>query len=242
MTRQPALLRCAAALLAVPLVLAAPCAAAVATAQQEFREAVGRVPNLAHGRELFATCAACHSSDGSGIDDGSVPSIAGQHFPVIVKQLTDFRNDRRWDVRMEHFVDRHHLAGPEDIADVAGYVNSLPLRPTPKIGDGSALRLGASVYFRSCEGCHGAVGEGDAARLRPRLAGQHYGYLVRQIHDSGDGRRPNMTMDHVRLVRRLSLEELSGVADYLSRLNPHPGQGPGPGASLGPPPPPPAPQ
>ncbi|MGB8327961.1 MAG: c-type cytochrome [Steroidobacteraceae bacterium] len=206
--------------IAASLALTSTPALALSPAQEEFRVAVQRVPDLAKGEELFGTCAACHSHDGSGIADGSVPAIAGQHFPVIVKQLTDFRHDRRWDVRMEHFVDRHHLAGPSEVADVAGYLSRLAPQPSARVGDGSSLGAGTSVYFRLCSRCHGSSGIGDAARLVPRLAGQHYAYLVRQIHDTADGRRPGMAVDHVRLVRGLSVEQINGVADYLSRMRP----------------------
>src|SRR5688500_12564809 len=63
----------------------------------EFRAAVALEPNLAHGAQLFKSCAACHQADGRGSNDGSVPVIAGQHVSVLVKQLVDFRHDRRWD-------------------------------------------------------------------------------------------------------------------------------------------------
>jgi cytochrome c553 len=203
------------------LLVCAGAAAAVhaeSTAQAEYRDVMQRTSDLERGRELFATCRACHSPDGSGISDGSVPAIAGQHLQVIVKQLVDFRHDRRWDIRMEHFTDRHHLQNAQDIADVAGYVHSLPVVNASVPGDGASIATGASAYFLHCESCHGPTGAGNAERLQPRLAGQHYGYLVRQLHDTGDGRRPNMSAAHVRVLRGMSVEEINGIADYLSRL------------------------
>jgi cytochrome c553 len=203
--------------------LAAP---APAVAQAEFRDVMQRTANPGHGRELFATCKVCHSADGSGVADGSVPAIGGQYLPVIVKQLVDFRYSRRWDIRMEHFADRHHLQNAQDIADVAAYVNSLPVVISRAPGDGASIAIGARAYLRHCASCHGATGGGNAGRLQPRLAGQHYGYLVRQLHDTGDGRRPNMSAAHVRLLRAMSVEEINGIADYLSRLGPPSGASP----------------
>jgi hypothetical protein len=43
---------------------------------------------------------------------------------------------------------------------------------------------------------------------------------VREIHDTGDERRPNMAPHHVVLLGQLSVEEINGISDYLSRLNP----------------------
>jgi cytochrome c553 len=82
------------------------------------------------------------------------------------------------------------------------------------------LHRGVSVYFRDCESCHGPSGQGDDARAIPRLAGQHYEYLMRQFYDTVDGRRPNMDGEHVRLLSRLEREEIVEVSDYLSRLLP----------------------
>ncbi len=179
--------------------------------------------DASRGRELFATCAACHNIDGSGVEDGSVPAIAGQYCAVIQKQLTDFRDDQRWNLRMEKALYQRHLTEPRDFADIAAYACQLPRHATRSVGNGSSLDAGTRVYFRSCASCHGAVGEGSAARLTPRLGGQHYTYLLRQIRFAGDQRRPNMAAVHEKTIRALSLEEIKGIADYLSRLDPKPG-------------------
>jgi cytochrome c553 len=190
------------------------------TARSEFQAAVRLTPNLSHGEELFRTCAACHGTDGAGVPDGTVPAVAGQHFRFIIKQLVDYRHDKRWDIRMERFTDKHLLAGPQDLADVAAYVSGLPRKANAAHGTGDGLQRGVSVYFRNCESCHGPSGQGDEARAIPRLAGQHYEYLMRQFYDTVDGRRPNMDSEHVRLLSQLEREEIVGVSDYLSRLLP----------------------
>ena len=188
--------------------------------QREFQAALQRLPDLARGRELFPTCAACHGVDGAGAADGSVPAIAGQYYPVILKQLVDFRDDRRWNLRMEEVLRQRHLVGLADFADIAGYVSRLRPHASHDVGDGSALRAGTDAYFRVCVSCHGALGQGSGAHLIPRLGGQHYTYLVREIVLAGDRRRPNMAEVHGQTVRKLSLDEINGMADYLSRLDP----------------------
>src|SRR5688500_18898239 len=94
---------------------------AASAAKQEFAAVLRRTPDPTNGQELFETCAACHGSRGGGVTDGTVPAIAGQHYRVIVKQLVDFRHDQRWDIRMEHFTDRHRLPNPQQLADLAAY-------------------------------------------------------------------------------------------------------------------------
>lgn len=205
----------------MPLIIAASSDTAQLVAQQEYQAALRRSPNLSHGRELFATCAACHGSDGSGVGDGSVPAIAGQYFAVVVKQLADFHNAARWSIRMENVLYPLHITSPADFADVAAYISRLPRHATHDVGDGSMLTAGTQLYFSTCERCHGAIGAGAESRLTPRLGGQHYRYLVRQIRNAGTRWRPNMTSQHERLVRKLTAEQINGVADYLSRLDPN---------------------
>ncbi len=189
---------------------------------REFTDGARLEPDLAHGADLFQSCAACHGADGRGTGDGEVPAIAGQHGSVLLKQLTDFRHDQRWNERMQHFTDQHHLAGAQDLTDVAAYVANLPrFPPTAKgIGDGTALGKGASIYFQKCERCHGPLGQGNLLLNRPRLAGQHYGYLLRQLQETAADNRPGMDRAHVEMLRGISPESLSGVADYLSRVSP----------------------
>src|SRR3954467_9636635 len=136
---------------------------------REFSAAAKLQPDIRNGALLFETCAACHGPSGGGTADGEIPAIAGQHGSVLLKQLTDFRHDQRWNERMQNFADRHHLAGPQDLTDVAAYVASQPRFPaTVKgIGDGASLSEGAHIYFLRCERCHGPLGEGDMMRLRP---------------------------------------------------------------------------
>jgi cytochrome c553 len=190
---------------------------------EEFNDAARMQPDLARGEQLFVTCAACHGPKGVGTEDGEIPAIAGQHGSVLLKQLADFRHEQRLDERMRHFAGQHHLPGAQDLTDVAAYVASLPRFPRTGsgIGDGTSLGQGASVYFQNCERCHGPLGQGDLMRRRPRLAGQHYVYLLRQLEDTAQKRRPGMDAAHVEMLRLLSPAEMRGVADYLSRMSPH---------------------
>jgi cytochrome c553 len=186
--------------------------------EQEYAAVLHARADSVQGELLFLTCAACHGSDGAGVSDGSVPALAGQHFRVLASELVDYRHDRRWDLRMQHFSDEHHLKDAQDIANVASYISGLPLRPAPVLTDGEFVQHGAQVYARLCVSCHGAMGQGDDLQRAPRLAGQHYEYLLRQMHDAVEGRRPNFPRDHIRLLEHFERADFVGVADYLTRL------------------------
>lgn len=195
---------------------------AAENARSELDAAVHSTPNLDHGAELFRNCAICHGSSGQGTLDGGVARIGGQHVSVIVKQLVDYRHDRRWDIRMEHFADQHHLVNPQSIMDVASYIHGLAADVAPGVGDGELALHGSELYAARCASCHGLSGDGNAAKLIPRIAGQHYEYLMRQMYDAVDGRRPNMSRAHVKMFARLNREDIVGLADFLSRLDSRP--------------------
>lgn len=189
-------------------------------AAQELASVLERTGDATHGKELFDTCAACHGSDGAGQRDGTVPAIAAQHFRVIAGALVNFRYQERRDERMEHFGNQHHLSGPQEIADVATYISRL--RPTQSLGqgDGRQTELGAEIYRRKCASCHGDSGEGNDRKSFPRLAGQHYDYLLGQLHAAGLNVRPALSATHQRMLQDLNDTDLAATCDYLSRLGP----------------------
>jgi cytochrome c553 len=189
------------------------------TWKRELGEAMLATPDSVAGEDDYAPCGACHGVDGRGVPDGSVPAIAGQQFTVIVKQLVDYRNQRRSDMQMEHAAHMRHLATGQDLADVAAFVSALPRGFAIGIGNGESLDLGARGYFVQCASCHGPLGQGNNLRGIPRLAGQHFGYLYRQFFDAIEQRRTNMGEAHMVRLRKLSHEQITGIADYLSRTS-----------------------
>ena len=196
---------------------------AASTAQRELAGALRATPDAINGEALFDHCASCHGADGGGEADGSTPRIAGQHFRVLVKQLVDFRSGKRWDFRMEGAAEQHHLTGAQDIADVAAYVAKLDSPGTRGIGNGEFVEEGSRIYTKQCASCHGPAAEGNAQRGVPRLAGQHYGYLMRQMYDAVDGRRPALPRLHSQRIAPLDFQQVRALSDYLARIGWQPG-------------------
>ena len=206
-------------LLALCIVLLLPALTlAAGNARRDLQQAARATPDVDGGRELFLQCVSCHGADGGGQSNGNTPRIAGQHYPVLLKQLVDFRHGKRWDFRMEQMADRHHLATPQDIANVAAYVSQLTATGEKGTGDGSLASEGAFIFGSYCATCHGPGGEGDAKKSVPRLGGQHYGYLMRQMYDAVDGRRLNLDRIHKERIEPLDFEQVRAVSDYLARI------------------------
>lgn len=189
--------------------------------EEELDSALRDRPNLTHGQALFdQTCIACHGADGSGQPNGSVPAIAAQSSPFIIRQLVDFRHGRRLDLRMEHSTGRHRLVDAQAIADVAAYASQLPPTRAADVGPGNHLPEARSMYERACVPCHADSAAGNADSAVPRLAGQHFDYLLRQMHNAtadGGGQRPAFPREHAMLLQRFDDAELIDLADYLSR-------------------------
>jgi cytochrome c553 len=205
---------------ALSLLLLMPCVAAAASpASSEYQAALRAKPDVEHGAELFTQCVACHGGEGQGLPDGSTPRIAGQHFHVLVKQLVDFRYGKRWDFRMQQNANRH-LGAFQDIADVASYLSQQPRGSDGGDSSGNTLAHGANIYAENCFACHGKQGEGDDDAAIPMLAGQHSAYLLRQMYDAVDGRRPTLTRLHSARIKPLDFEQLRAVANYLSQIGP----------------------
>jgi len=102
--------------------------------------------------------------------------------------------------------------------DIAAYLERLPMPPDNGRGPGEQLDRGAKLYAADCATCHGAGGEGRADRYFPRLAGQHYRYLLREGRMIRDGTRRNANPEMVNAIRNYSDEDIGLVSDYVSRL------------------------
>lgn len=172
--------------------------------------------DLKRGAEAYAVCTACHLADGAGRPDGNFPLLAGQHTTVLIKQLADIRSGLRDNPIMYPYATT--LTDPQELADVAAYIQQL--RQSERNGQGSGLELetGKRLFRRDCASCHGGDGEGDATKFFPLLAGQHYRYLLRQAMDIRDGRRRNSNPNMVRVIKPYTDKEIDAVVDYMSRL------------------------
>ena len=169
-----------------------------------------------NGADIFEVCSACHLPSGAGRPDGTFPQLAGQHSTVIIKQIADIRAGRRDNPIMYPFA--MTLDNAQDLADVAAYIQTLPIPRDNGKGPGTDLEHGAKLFHEKCVRCHGEHGEGKAEKFYPVLAGQHYKYMLRQIRDIQAKKRRNANPDMVKVVAKLSDRDLQAVVDYLSRL------------------------
>ena len=67
---------------------------------------------------------------------------------------------------------------------------------------------------QACAACHGADGNAPTGPDFPRLAGQHYDYLLKALHDYKSGARKNPIMGGQ--VAGLSAQDMADLAAYYS--------------------------
>ncbi len=200
-------------------------ASGVASAEPEVKKvdeavqkALDATPDVEKGRRLYFNCAVCHTPEGWGSPSGHFPQIAGQHQSVILKQLADIHKGNRDNPTMMPFARPLFAKGTQALADISAYIEQLPMVPNNSIGFGMRLEEGKKLYNENCKKCHGENGEGDAKEFYPRIHGQHFKYLLRQLQWVKIGKRRNADEKMVEQFKIFSHSDLAAIADYVSRL------------------------
>jgi cytochrome c553 len=175
-------------------------------------------PSLSEGSRLYVPCGTCHAPKAWGSMDGAIPNLAGQQKRYLEKQLAQFRSGARVDPAMQ-VVAAHTTFGDQHvIVALASYLSDLDSNPNPVNGSGEHLRVGQEIFAHICAACHGADGRGEAGNRVPRIAGQHYPYLRRQIDLAAALHRDLAPPEMTSALRGMRPQEKDALADYISRL------------------------
>ena len=97
-------------------------------------------------------------------------------------------------------------------AESAGseYASVLKAKPDPVHG---------AQLFGQCISCHGADGGGDVNGSSPRIAGQHYRVIAKQIVDFRYGKRWDFRMEGMADRHHITgVQDIADVAAYVSKL------------------------
>jgi len=177
-------------------------------------------PDLAKGQaKSTEVCGACHTNDGSRGSPAN-PILQGQHPDYIVKQLTEFKADKRQNPIMKGFA---ATLSEQDMKNVAAFYASKQAKPGfAKSKD--LVPLGERIYrggladrnIAACAGCHGPNGSGIPAQY-PRLAGQHADYTELQLNNFRSGARKN-SPQMTGITLEMTDKEIKAVADYIAGL------------------------
>jgi cytochrome c553 len=175
-------------------------------------------PPYSEGSRLYAPCGTCHAPKAWGSMDGAIPNLAGQQRRYLEKQMALFRSGARVDPAMQVVAVHSTVGDQHDVVALASYLSGLDSNPHPVNGSGQHLRVGQEIYAHICAACHGADGRGEAGNRVPRIAGQHYPYLRRQIDVAAALHRDLAPPEMTSALRGMQSQEEDALADYISRL------------------------
>lgn len=195
-------------------VLAAPAVSAFAAGEAPTK------PDLVKGEASYtAVCAACHGPDGNSSIVAN-PKLAQQHPEYLLKQLQDFKADKRADPVMKGFAS---MMSEEEMRNISAWLGTQKGQ-NGFASDKDLVQLGERIYrggigerqIAACAGCHSPNGAGIPAQY-PRLGGQHADYTAKQIMAFRDGTRANSNQMHD-VAAKLNDREIKAVADYIAGL------------------------
>lgn len=177
------------------------------------------------GVEPWHSCGSCHGLDGAG-NRIKFPRLAGQSRAYVIKQLNDFRNDRRRNDGGQMQVMASELT-ETDIARVADWFAKqtppwpkLTIEPPSELSRARELATKGADGVPACVSCHSAAAPALAGseHVAPRIAGQRDYYLAKQLTDFRASDRDNDPKGVMRnIARRLSDADITALAVFLSQ-------------------------
>jgi cytochrome c553 len=174
------------------------------------------VAGQAHAQGLPAkveTCVACHGPGGNSTQP-QFPILAGQTARYLYLQLRDFQEGRRSDPLMTPMTTGMTRDEMRALADY--FAQQKPASQSFKPDPGKA-RLGKLKADETlCTMCH--LGGFSGQNEIPRVAGQHYAYVVKQLSDFKARRRTNDAGNMTSVSNTLSDVDIDNLAHYIAGL------------------------
>jgi cytochrome c553 len=162
------------------------------------------------------TCSACHGFGGNSRVE-AVPILAGMSPGYFKKAIEDYATGKRVSAEMEPFAKQVKLLGVDELAAFFASQRRTPGTSRP---DREAVERGRAAVGQ-CASCHGPEGQGDEAKLIPRIAGQPAVYLRNQLLlFKADRRSPGdeAVTKMKAALKAIPDETLADVAAYYSSL------------------------
>lgn len=165
------------------------------------------------GRTKSQACAACHGADGNS-QSGQFPNLAGQTWRYIYVQLKDYKEGRRSDPIMTAMA---ASLSRQDMIDIGNYYAAQKAKPSTFKADETKIKLGqAKANETLCSMCH--LGGFSGQNEIPRVAGQQYEYIVKQMKDFKARTRTNDAGNMTSVAQTLSEADIENLAHYITSL------------------------
>jgi cytochrome c553 len=159
------------------------------------------------------TCVACHGEGGKSTVP-MFPVLAGQNARYLYLQMRDFQEGRRKNELMTP-----QIAGVtrDEMRALADFFAAQKPPQQAFKPDLEKAKLGkAKADETLCTMCH--LGEFKGQNDIPRVSGQHYDYVVKQLGDFKARRRTNDAGNMTSVASTLSDTDIDNLAHYIAGL------------------------
>ena len=160
-----------------------------------------------------ALCAACHGPQGNPAM-ALTPALAGQTARYIYLQLRDFQEGRRSNELMSPMAKD---LSRDEMRELGAYFAAQKSQPKPFQPDAAKARLGKVKADETlCTMCHlgGFAGQNEI----PRVAGQPFDYIVKQLRDFKAKARTNDAGSMTSVSNTLTDADIENLAHYIAGL------------------------
>ncbi len=160
-----------------------------------------------------ALCGACHGPQGNPTM-ALVPALAGQTARYIYLQLRDFQEGRRSNELMSPMVKD---LSRDEMRELGNWYAAQKPQPLPFQPDTAKAKLGkAKADETLCTMCHlgGFAGQNEI----PRVAGQPFDYVLKQLRDFKARSRTNDAGNMTSVSSTLSDADIENIAHYIAGL------------------------
>jgi cytochrome c553 len=159
------------------------------------------------GEQKSSICTGCHGAKGKS-GNAQRSNLAAQQSEYLINQMNAYKDGTRKNPMMQSMAIN---LKDDDIENLAAFYSSLS--PVSSGGE-PALAKAGQTKATMCLGCHGASAEGNGEI--PRLAGQHPGYLERQLNYFKTGVRSSPHMEAI--AASLTDADIKELAAYFGSL------------------------
>lgn len=165
------------------------------------------------GARKAESCVECHGPNGNATQPG-LPSLAAQPAMHTFFQLLQYREKRRRDPLMSPFAEK---LTDRDMQDIGAYYAAQKPSPRAFSADaGKAAEGRKTLEMHYCDSCH--LPNLSGRNHIPRLAGQNYEYLVKQLRGLKNGSRPDIDGTMASAAQALTEQDIENLAHYLAGM------------------------
>jgi cytochrome c553 len=157
-------------------------------------------------------CVSCHGPEKTL--NNETPILSGQTWRYLYLQMKDFKEGRRTNQYMNPLMKD---MSKQDMYNLAAYYSESKYNSENEKGDESLISQGRKIADDAlCTMCH--LGSFKGQNEVPRVAGQNYSYIVKQLMAFKNKERTNDAGTMTAYMSGVTKEQMEAVASYVANL------------------------